>query len=175
MYNRKGLFKGMNFVENLEEGMKWLHTQGAFLTVKNGDEVNTMTISWGSIGFQWSRPVFMALVRKSRYTHEFLEKAKDFTVSIPLNKDLKEALQYCGSKSGRAVDKIKECNLTLKESNKVTTPIIVDAELHYECKILYNQPVIPNLLEDEIKKSVYSDNDYHTLYFGEIVDTYITK
>ncbi len=165
----------MNFVENLEEGMKWLHTQGAFLTVKSGEEINTMTISWGTIGFQWGRPVFMALVRKSRHTYELIEKAKDFTVSIPLGEALKDSLKYCGTKSGRDVDKIKECNLTLKESNKVATPIISDAELHYECKILSNQPIIPNLLCDEVKTSIYSDNDYHTLYFGEIVDTYINK
>ena len=40
----------MNFYENLEDAMKNLTTRGAFLTVKNNQGVNTMTISWGYIG-----------------------------------------------------------------------------------------------------------------------------
>jgi flavin reductase (DIM6/NTAB) family NADH-FMN oxidoreductase RutF len=163
----------VNFTENLEKGMEWLHTQGAFLTVKSGDKVNTMTISWGNIGFEWNRPIFQALVRKSRYTYELIENADSFTVSVPLNKEMKDALMFCGRKSGRDYDKFKECNLTLEGGKKVDTPIIGECELHYECKIVYKQPMMPNLLSDEIKESSYSNNDYHTIYFGEIVDCYL--
>ena len=53
----------MNFYENLEDAMKNLTTRGAFLTVKNNQGVNTMTISWGYIGFSWNKPYFVAMVR----------------------------------------------------------------------------------------------------------------
>lgn len=162
----------VNFIENLEVGMEWLHKQGAFLTVKNEDKVNTMTVSWGQIGYQWNRPVFTVLVRKSRYTYDFIENSDNFTISIPLNKEMKEALTFCGTKSGRDMDKIKECNLTLKESTEVDTPIISECELHYECRIVGKAPLMPNLLDDEIQKLSYKNNDYHTLYFGEIVNCY---
>lgn len=163
----------VNFVENLEKGMEWLHKQGAFLTVKSGDKVNTMTISWGNIGFEWNRPVLTALVRKSRYTYDLIENSDNFTVSVPLNKEMKDALMFCGTKSGREFDKFKECNLSLENGKKVDTPIIGECELHYECKIVYKQPMMPNLLNDEIKEGYYANNDYHTMYFGEIVDCYI--
>ncbi|SHH54091.1 NADH-FMN oxidoreductase RutF, flavin reductase (DIM6/NTAB) family [Clostridium collagenovorans DSM 3089] len=163
----------MNFIENLELAMKNLHTQGAFLTVKSGDIVNTMTISWGQIGYQWNRPTFTVMVRKSRYTFDLIEKAKDFTVSIPVESDMKTSLGFCGTKSGRDIDKFKECNLSLKASNKVDTPIIDAKGVHYECKIVYKQEMSSEFLNEEIKESKYSDNDYHVLYFGEIVDCYL--
>lgn len=162
----------VNFTENLEVGMEWLHKQGAFLTVKNKDKVNTMTVSWGQIGYQWNRPVFTVLVRKSRFTYDFIENSDNFTVSISLNKKMKEALTFCGTKSGRDVDKFKECNLTLKESKEVDTPIISDCELQYECRIVGKSTLVPDLLDDEIQNSSYKNDDYHTLYFGEIVSCY---
>jgi len=163
----------VNFTEHLESGMEFLHTKGAFLTVKSGDKVNTMTISWGNIGFEWNRPIFMVLVRKSRYTYDLMEKSDNFTVSIPLSVDLKNALAICGSKSGRDIDKFKECNLTLEKSKAVDTPIIGDCKLHYECKIVYKQEMNPALLSKDIVESSYKTGDYHTLYYGEIVETYM--
>ena len=73
----------MDFNEKLNLSMEYLHKQGAFLTAKVDDKVNTMTISWGSVGFMWGKPVFMALIRPQRYTNEFIEKSNSFTVSIP--------------------------------------------------------------------------------------------
>ncbi|MGH4119744.1 flavin reductase family protein [Clostridium sp.] len=162
----------VNFTENLEKGMRFLHTQGAFLTVKSGEKINTMTISWGNVGYEWNRPIFTVLVRKSRYTHDLIENSDDFTVSIPLSKDLKNALAVCGSKSGRDIDKFKECKLTPEDSRNVDTPIIGECELHYECKIVYKQDMNPKLLSKDVAESSYADGDYHTLYYGEIVATY---
>jgi len=162
----------MNFLENFEEGFKWLHTKGAFLTVKTGELVNTMTIAWGNIGYEWNIPVFSVLVRRSRYTFELIEKAKDFTVSIPLSENLKDELMFCGTKSGRDYDKFKECDLKLKKSNQVESPIIEECELHYECEIVGKAPLIPNLLNDYLRDTVYRGNDYHTIYYGKILDTY---
>ncbi len=162
-----------NFVENLELGMEKLHKIGAFLTVKEGDRVNTMTISWGNIGFEWRRPIFTALVRKSRYTFDLIEKAESFTVSVPVNNNLKKELGFCGSKSGRDFDKFKECNLELVPSKAVETPIIGGEDMiHYECKIVYKQAMDPSLLDKKIQEECYGDDDYHTLYYGEIVECY---
>ena len=163
----------VNFTEHFEKGMEFLRTQGAFLTVKSGDKVNTMTIGWGSIGYEWNRPIFTVLVRKSRYTYELIENSDNFTVSIPLSRDLKNALAVCGSKSGRDIDKFKECNLSLEKSRKVDTPIIGECELYYECKIVYKQEMNSELLSKDIVESAYKTGDYHTLYYGEIVETYI--
>lgn len=150
--------------------------KGAFLTVKDDqDRVNTMTIGWGSIGFMWQKPVFIVMIRPSRYTYQLIEHAKEFTVSIPVNKDLKKALALCGTKSGRDIDKIKESNLTLEPGKIVHTPIIGECDLHYECKLVYRQVMEPALVDPGIKKLAYPQNDYHVMFYGEIVACYVKE
>lgn len=166
--------KRIKFNEYSTEALEQLQ-KGAFLTVKNKDEVNTMTIAWGSISYIWNKPIFMVAVRYSRYTYNLIDNAKEFTVSIPLSKDFKKELAYCGTKSGRNVDKFKDCNLNLIDSQKISTPIISECDLHYECKVVYQQAMEPATLDEDIKNRSYSNNDYHVLYFGEILDSYLIK
>lgn len=70
------------------EALKQLE-KGAFLTVKDEEEINTMTIAWGSISYIWNKPIFMVAVRYSRHTYNLIENAKEFTVSIPISGNLK--------------------------------------------------------------------------------------
>lgn len=149
--------------------------KGVFLTVKNNDNVNTMTIGWGNIGFIWGKPIFMVMVRFSRHTYKLIENSKEFTISIPIENDLRKELAYCGTHSGRDVNKFKECNLNLIEGQKISTPIIGNCELHYECKVVYQQAMEPATFDEYLKKRNYPNNDYHVMYFGEILDSYIVE
>ena len=144
---------------------------GAFLTVKSGEAINTMTIGWATIGYVWRKPIMMVAVRLSRHTFSIIETAKDFTVSIP-SSDMKKEIMFCGTKSGRDYDKFKECRFQLSDSQKVVTPIIKVPGLHYECKIAYKSAMDPTYLNKDYDKALYPEKDYHTLYFGEIVDCY---
>lgn len=146
--------------------------KGAFLTAKNGDEVNTMTIGWGSVGYVWGKPIMMVPVRYSRHTYSIIEKSDTFTVSVPVNVDLKKELIFCGTKSGRDMDKISEAGLSLEKSEIVETPIIAECDLHIECKIVYKQAMEPGNIDSGIRSASYSDNDFHTMYYGEIVSAY---
>lgn len=149
--------------------------KGVFLTVKDNERINTMTIGWGNIGVIWSKPILTVAVRYSRHTYNLINKCNEFTVSAPLNGQLKKELGFCGSKSGRNVDKFKECGLSLAKSKLVETPIIEKCDLFYECKIVYKQAMEPALLDKTIDEKYYSNHDYHVLYYGEIVSTYIKE
>lgn len=162
----------MEFTDNLGKAMESLHKRGAFLTSSKDGKNNTMVISWGNIGFEWGKPIFTVLVRQSRYTKEFIDGSGEFTVSIPFNDDMKKALSYCGSKSGRDVDKYKDCKLEVSPSKEVSAPIIKCQGIFYECKVCYSQKMDLNLLSDELKVACYKDNDEHTIYYGEIVQCY---
>jgi flavin reductase (DIM6/NTAB) family NADH-FMN oxidoreductase RutF len=133
--------------------------EGAFLTVKADKGTNTMTIGWGLIGYAWRKPVLMVLVRTSRHTYGFIEKASDFTVTVPTS-DMRDALMFCGTKSGRDVDKYK-----------VSSPISKTPAIQFECRIVLKTPMDPKCLDKECQ-GLYPAKDYHTLYFGEIVECY---
>ena len=161
----------MKYNENIEKVLNQL-SKGAFLTVSDGINTNTMTIGWSNIGIIWNKPVIMVMVRKSRHTYSIIKNAKDFTVSLPINVDLQKALVYCGSYSGRDVDKIKESQLSVTKSIDIVSPIISQCDMHYECKIIHSQEMIPENLDINIKERFYINDDYHVLYFGEIVNSY---
>jgi flavin reductase (DIM6/NTAB) family NADH-FMN oxidoreductase RutF len=144
--------------------------KGAFLTVKSDDALNTMTIGWATIGIVWRKPIFMVAVRETRHTFGILEKAMDFTVSIP-STDIHDTLMFCGTKSGRDVDKFKECDLHIRDSREVNSPVIDTLGLHYECKIVFKAPMDPKNLSPEYE-ALYPQKDYHTLFFGEILACY---
>ena len=149
--------------------------KGAFLTTKKGDKVNTMTIAWGSLSYIWEKPIFIVYVRYIRDTYQMIENVDEFTISIPLNKDLKKELIFCGSNSGRDCDKIKECNLKLRDARVINTPIIADCEMHYECKVIYKQAMEPKNIIESVKKRFYERNNFHMIFYGEIVDSYLIK
>ena len=149
-------------------------SKGAFLTTTVNGVTNTMTIAWGNLGFMWGKPVFTAMVRPSRFTYQCLEQSGEFTVSIPL-KDMSKALGICGSQSGRDGNKLAAANLTTTPGKKISTPVITDCGLHYECKVVYKQEMIPEQLTTDLQEKWYGQGNYHTLFFGEILATYIDE
>ena len=170
---------GFDYTLNIADALKNMEKRGAFLTVRDKDgKINTMTIGWGNIGYEWGRPIFTVLVRESRFTHSLLEKAEDFTVSIPFDDSLNKALGFCGSKSGKDLDKFKECDLRVLESKSVKSPGIDGCEMIYECKIVYKHLIDLEVLDDEIRSKWYKENDNkwytpddcHNIYYGEIVN-----
>ncbi len=146
--------------------------KGILLTVQSGDRLNVMTIGWGSMGIIWGKPVFTLLVRGSRYSYELLEKSQEFTINVPVKKDLKHELMLCGTKSGRDIDKFRECGLTPEKSRELTTPVIKECSLYLECKVVYKQAMDENLIDQKVKKSYYPQGDFHVMYYGEIIAAY---
>ena len=105
-------------------------------------QFNAMTIGWGSFGIMWGKPFAQAVVRPSRYTHDFMEKHRTFTLSV-FPQQYQEALQLLGAKSGRDCDKIAESGLTPVASTKVDAPSFAEAELVVECRTIYRTEMDP--------------------------------
>lgn len=162
----------MKFYEDMENALKNLTERGAFLTVKDRDgRVNTMTISWGYIGLSWAKPHFITLVRPQRFTHDLIENADSFTISIPYDGKLKEALAVCGSKSGRDIDKEAETGISFVPGQAVDSPVVGGCDIYYECKISYSDPLEVDKLADELSGRNYN-GDRHDFYYGEIVSVH---
>ena len=163
--------KKLDFNQVLNDYNKIL-PKGVFLTTKSDGEINTMTMGWGTAGFIWNQNILMAPVRKSRHTHQLLENSEYFTVSVPLNDQFKKERQFCGSKSGRDYDKITELNLELEEVEETEVPIIKGNDLHFICRIKYQQDMLQENLDQDILEKKYPNKDMHTFYYGEVVAVY---
>ena len=114
----KQAINAFDYAGHICEAMK----KGILLTTKAGDEVNTMTIGWGTIGIEWGRPVFVAYVRVGRHTRRMLDESREFTVNIPYGKVDSKILGFCGTKSGRDTNKFAELGLETVDSDIVAAP-----------------------------------------------------
>lgn len=158
---------------------------GVLLTTKADGKANTMTISWGTLGIEWARPIFTTFVRQSRHTLSLLERNPEFTINIPVGAFDKRILGLCGTKSGRDTDKFALCGLTPVEPEVVSVPAIREFPLTLECRVVYSQKQDLAALEGAYRGQFYpadvpgdfhgANRDAHTAFYGEIVAAYILE
>ena len=144
-------------------GEKWM-----LITAGTADQCNTMTASWGGLGVIWGAPAATCYIRPQRYTKEFVDREEYFTLSF-FPEEYRKQLSLCGSKSGREVDKVKECGFTVKTA-ACGAPYFEEAELVLVCRKRFAQDMNPDNIPEEIKEKWYPEKDYHTLYIGHIVE-----
>ena len=137
----------------------------------NSGRVNVMTIGWGLSGTMWRRPVFMVAVRHSRFTHQAPEEKGEFTVNIP-SEPMKKIVDYCGTISGRSTDKLGDLGLKTCPGKSTTVPTIQGCEGYIECRVIGKVEVMSRSVIREVVASIYPSNDFHTLYFGEVLASY---
>jgi flavin reductase (DIM6/NTAB) family NADH-FMN oxidoreductase RutF len=129
---------------------------------------NCMTVGWGAFGRMWGRPMALVVVRLIRHTRGFMERHDTFTLSA-FPEELRPALDYCGSHSGRDEDKTKAAGLTPVAARMVKAPGFAEADLVVECHKIYFDDLEPaHFLADWIEPN-YPKKDYHRMYFGEIL------
>ncbi|MDO5416943.1 MAG: flavin reductase family protein [Lachnospiraceae bacterium] len=167
-----------------EHIMKELN-KGVLLTTKADGRVNTMTISWGTLGIEWAKPIFTVFVREIRFTRTMLEKNGEFTINIPYGEVDRKILGIAGTKSGRDMDKIKELSLTPEEPEKISVPGIRELPLTLECRVIYKQKQDGAAISEADRERFYpqevesgfhgSNRDYHTAYYGENVGAYVIE
>jgi len=161
------------YTYGFEETMKIMRSGGLLLaSTKRSGESNVMTIGWGTIGNVWRKPLFIVLVRPSRYTYEFIEDSGEFTVNVP-SPDMDEFVAFCGSRSGREVDKFAAFNIATTPGHKVNSITIDACPIVYECKVVHKNDVVPAELAKDIVSMFYPEGDFHRVYFGEILGTYV--
>jgi flavin reductase (DIM6/NTAB) family NADH-FMN oxidoreductase RutF len=111
---------------------------------------NLMTAAW-VIPVSHDPPMIAVSVSPKRFTHEFLESADEFGISI-LSSDQISLSQEAGTKSGRDGDKSESDIFLLEDGKQISVPLIKDCVARVECKIRHS--------------FVAGD---HTLFIGEVV------
>lgn len=147
------------------------------MTAESLGVVNPMTVAWATFGILWGKPVVSVAVRPERYTHEIASKADTFSLTV-FNKEYRKMLGFCGTKSGRDFNKVKECNLHVLYSGE--TPYFEEARLSFICKKL----CVTSLKEEDFlgnkeftgkwyggeNKPDGTGGGYHDLFIAEITD-----
>jgi len=142
--------------------------QWMLITAGTAERCNTMTASWGGLGILWNKPMAIAYIRPQRYTKQFVDEQEYFTLTF-FPEQYRKALGICGTKSGRDMDKVKECNLTVKTA-ECGAPYFEEAELVLVCRKRYCQEMDANQMPEDIKEKWYPNKDYHVMYISEIVE-----
>jgi flavin reductase (DIM6/NTAB) family NADH-FMN oxidoreductase RutF len=105
------------------------------VTAGNRQKFNTMTANWGGVGHLWNKPVTFVFIRPERYTYEFMERSDGFTLSF-FEEAYRDALNLCGTKSGRNCNKVSEASLT-PYFTELGYPAFTEAKLILECRKIY--------------------------------------
>jgi len=95
---------------------------------------NIITVAWTGI-INTDKPMCYISVRKQRYSHDIIQKNKEFVINLT-NKKLAYATDWCGVKSGAKVDKFKEMHLTKEKAKFVKCPLIKESPVSIECRVV---------------------------------------
>ena len=94
---------------------------------------NVLTIAWTGI-LCTQPPVTYISVRPERYSYELIKQSGEFVINLP-TAELVRAIDYCGVKSGRNTDKLKETGLKVEKASEVSAPVIVQSPVNVECRV----------------------------------------
>ena len=100
---------------------------------KKGNQ-NILTVAW--TGTVCTNPAMVYIsVRPERYSYHMIEESGEFVINLTTEK-LARATDFCGVRSGRDVDKWKECHLSAKKAQTLEyAPCIEEAPVNIECKV----------------------------------------
>lgn len=105
---------------------------------RNGKK-NILTVGW--VGTVCSEPPMVSIsVRPERYSNSILKKTGEFVINLS-TKELTYAVDFCGVKSGRDIDKFKELGLTAAPASQVKAPLIEESPVNIECRVKEVRPL----------------------------------
>lgn len=153
-------------------GKEWMLVTGG-----TKDKFNMMTASWGGIGWLWNKPVVFIFIRPERYTYPLIEGNDHLTLSfLGHDEAMRKVYNFCGSKSGRDFDKVKETGLSPIETEHGAITY-EEARLTIEGRKMFRSEFTPEeFLDKAALERWYNDQpggSLHTMYIVEIEKVYV--
>jgi len=142
--------------ESMTAAVRSLVWPVCLIGARQNDKHNVMTVAWVT---QVSADPLLVLISiaPGRYSHDMIAQTGEFVVSI-LSSEQKNISSFCGSRSGREVDKIAHLELKTIPSRVVKVPLIAGCVANLECKVIARYPA-----------------GDHTLFIGEVVASDIER
>ncbi len=139
---------------------------------KEGKE-NVFTVAW--TGTICTKPPMLSIsVRPERLSYEYIKETMEFTVNMPHRKQTRET-DFCGVRSGRQLDKIKECGFTMVEGKDVNVPFIKECPVNIECKVKQIIPLgthdifLAEVVGSHVNENLMDENDKIHLEWANLI------
>lgn len=126
------------------------HGPTVLVSCGRGSRANVITLAWVS-PVSIDPPMLTIAVAPPRHSHGLISRAREFVVNVPPPRIL-DAVWFCGTRSGRDVDKFDGAGLTASAARVINTPMVEECFAHIECRV--------------VKATTVGD---HTLFVGEAV------
>lgn len=142
----------------LSKANRLINSGGVILVTSTSIEgkSNIITLAW-QMPVSHEPPLCAISIAKKHFSHQIIESTREFVINVP-NTTLLKQVKFCGSISGRDVDKFKESGLTSIPAKVVRPPLIEECIGHLECEVL----------------EMYPAGD-HTIFIGKIVAASVNK
>jgi flavin reductase (DIM6/NTAB) family NADH-FMN oxidoreductase RutF len=115
-----------------------------------GRRPNIISLAW--VGTVCSEPPTVAIgVRPTRHSHGLILSSGEFVVNLPAA-DQASLVDFCGSHSGREVDKFAAMGIEAIPGSVVQAPLIAACPVNLECKVVKHIPL-----------------GSHDVFFGQVV------
>jgi len=134
------------------------------VSCSSGGKDDIITLAWA--GTVCSNPPLISIsIRPSRHSHALISSSMEFVINIPDEK-MAEACNFCGTHSGRNIDKFEKSNLTRGKPFVVKAPLIKECPISIECKVkdiihlgTHDMFIGEVVSVDAEKEIIYSDGD----------------
>ncbi|MDR0295371.1 MAG: flavin reductase [Prevotellaceae bacterium] len=167
-------FKQISPKEIQDNSVKMIADDWLLITAGDKDNFNMMTASWSTIGYLWGQAVVFIFVRPQRYTYEFMENSSYFTLTV-FEEKYRDILQFCGTKSGRDYNKVKETGLK-PLFTELGNVYYEQARLVIECEKIYADFLKEDAFIDKtIIENAYPNRDFHKMYVGKILNVWVKE
>ena len=127
---------------------------GLIVSRRSDGYVNMMPAGW-VMRTSGTPPMFATAIAHDRYTNELIRQAGEFVIAFP-SEGMGEAIWFCGSRSGRDIDKVAKVGLKLSPAKRVKTPLLANAYINLECQL-----------------AAITETGDHTIFVGEVVAAHL--
>lgn len=118
---------------NFKPGNMLYPLPAVLISCGSGENTNLLTVAW--IGTVCTNPPMVSIsVRPERHSYPLIKESGEFVINLT-TKDLVYATDYCGVRSGKDVNKWKECKLTPVPADTVSCPLVAESPVNIECQV----------------------------------------
>jgi flavin reductase (DIM6/NTAB) family NADH-FMN oxidoreductase RutF len=106
----------------------------ALVTAEWKGKRNIMAAGWHSY-ISYEPPIYGVAIAEERFTHHLVEQSGEFAINF-VPGEFAHHIQQAGVTTGEDTDKFKTFNIKYNPGETVKSPILLDAYVAYECKVL---------------------------------------